>query len=181
MIKDAGELGGDLARALESESNRVFDWAVGKGFETRCPKCEGIGERHFDGQPGKLDGYPTVPCPDCGGTGSGYRNFGEQVALVHSEVSELKEAVAGNLGPWAQEQLLTIHKRLSDMLEDHRTGKNSGPDDHCPEFNKDEIEAADIVIRLMCMAGSYGWRLGRAVEAKIAYNYSRPPKHGKKY
>ena len=149
MIKDAGQAGTDFARFMETLCNGVFRWAVGKGFETECETCGGKG------------GIPVVlsteyrPCDKCNGTGSGYRNFGEQIALIHSEASEL--------------------------LDHHREGKMNEPDAKVPEFTKAEIEAADIVIRTMCMSGAYGWRLGRAIEAKMAYNDVRPYRHGKAY
>jgi hypothetical protein len=175
VIRDAGEFGTDLARSLESESNKVFDWAVGKGFETRCKKCDGQGTISWHEGGDKIE----QDCELCNGTGSGYRNFGEQIALCHSELAELLEAV--NVDTQLYAGLLDVHKKLSQLLEDHRKGQNVEPDEHCPEFTKAEIEAADVIIRLMCMSGAYGWRIGRAVEAKMAFNYTRPPKHGKKY
>lgn len=83
------------------------------------------------------------------------RNFGEQIALVHTE--------------------------LSEMLEAHRKGQGDQPDEHCPEFTKLEIECADALIRLLDICGAYGWRVDEAVAAKHAYNKTREHKHGKRY
>jgi NTP pyrophosphatase (non-canonical NTP hydrolase) len=81
------------------------------------------------------------------------RNFGEQIALMHSE--------------------------LSEALEGHRL--NSPPDEHCPEFSNVEIELADCVIRIMDTCDAMELRLPEAMAAKMEYNMTRPRKHGKKY
>lgn len=80
-------------------------------------------------------------------------NTGQAVALIHSEVSELLEAI-----------------------------RNGNPfDEHCPEFTSAEIESADIVIRVMDLAGGRKWRLGAAILAKMKFNQGRPHKHGKAF
>lgn len=81
------------------------------------------------------------------------RNMGEQIALMHSE--------------------------LSEALEGHREGNN--PDKHCPEFSSVEIEFADCIIRMMDTSHAYGFRVAEAIIAKAKFNNSRPYKHGKKF
>lgn len=71
-----------------------------------------------------------------------------------------------------------VHSELSEMLEANR---KPGYDDKVCEFTGEEAEAADVIIRLLDMAGRYNWRLGDAVVAKMKYNLSRPYKHGKLY
>lgn len=70
-----------------------------------------------------------------------------------------------------------MHSELGEMTEGVR---KPGPDQHCPEFTQEEIELADCLIRAFDYAGAFGLRLAEAIEAKMAYNQSRPYKHGKK-
>lgn len=86
--------------------------------------------------------------------GSEGRNKGEQVALIHSEASELLEAV--RMDPKA-------------------------PSEHCPEITAEEEELADIVVRVMDYAAGHGLNLGKAFVHKMRFNALRPVKHGKKF
>lgn len=82
-------------------------------------------------------------------------NFGEKVALIHSE--------------------------LSEALESYRQHGITEEDHHCAPFNNVEIELADAIIRIFDLAGKLNLKLGPALMAKHAYNKSRPYKHGKNF
>lgn len=72
------------------------------------------------------------------------RNFGEMVALIHSE--------------------------LSEALEADRKGLM---DEHVPQFTGVEVELADALIRIFDLAGSLNLNLGEAFVAKMNYNRER--------
>lgn len=76
------------------------------------------------------------------------------------------------------EQIALMHSELSEMLEGVRKPKQ---DDHCPEFTSEEIEAADTIIRVLDYAHGHGLRIGAALFAKAKYNMERPHKHGKAF
>lgn len=80
----------------------------------------------------------------------------------------------GNDGEW----IALIHSELSELLEAIRTG--NPPDRHCPQFSNAEIEAADAMIRIVSGSKSRGYRLGEAILAKMAFNATRPKMHGGK-
>ena len=85
----------------------------------------------------------------------GDRNVGEALMLVVTEVAEAMEEVrVGRMGTY----------------RDALTGKPEG-------F---EIEIADILIRLFDLAGYLKIDLDEAVRQKIAYNRTRPVRHGGK-
>ena len=80
------------------------------------------------------------------------RNFGEQIALMHSE--------------------------LSEALEGDRT---KAMDKHLSVHPSPAVELADTIIRILDTCAAYGWPIGEILMAKMAYNCGRPHKHGKEY
>jgi NTP pyrophosphatase (non-canonical NTP hydrolase) len=77
------------------------------------------------------------------------------------------------------EIIALIHSELSEALEAMRHG--NPPDDKIPEFTGVEAELADAVIRILDYGTGMGYRIGEAIVAKIAYNPSREPMHGKRF
>jgi len=63
-----------------------------------------------------------------------------------------------------------MHSELSEMLEGVRKGK---PDEHLPHRSSEEVEAADLLIRLFDYAGYRGLDIAGAYLEKRAYNDTR--------
>ncbi len=83
-------------------------------------------------------------------------SFGDRIALVHSELSEALES-------YRADGLIT------EGYLDLDTGKPEGV----------PSELADVVIRVADMCGVYGIDLHEAIVTKLAYNKTRPYRHGK--
>ena len=84
------------------------------------------------------------------------KNFGEVIALMHSE--------------------------LSEAFEEYRNGKNFNETYYENENKPCGIpsELADVVIRIFDFCGGENIDLEKIILEKMEYNESRPFKHGKK-
>ena len=69
------------------------------------------------------------------------------------------------------EQISLIHTEISEAYEGHRKNKT---DEHCTDFLSIEVELADAMIRICDMAGGLNLRLAEAFSAKMLYNHARP-------
>lgn len=83
------------------------------------------------------------------------RSFGDLIALMHSE--------------------------LSEALEEYRNGHaldevyfNDGKPEGVP------VELADVIIRILNFCGQYNVDMEEALRVKMAYNETRPFRHGGK-
>lgn len=82
-----------------------------------------------------------------------YRNNGELIALMHSELSEALEALR------------------------HGNPKS----DHVPKISSLDEEMADLAIRLGDFCASRNIDLEKAIKIKMKYNETREFKHGKQF
>jgi NTP pyrophosphatase (non-canonical NTP hydrolase) len=109
--------------------------------------------------------------------------------LSESSIGELVKSAhqnAVNKG-WYEEprtfgdMIALIHSELSEALEDYRIGHN--PNKVWYEGKKPcgiPIELADACIRIFDMCGYFGIDLEKAIREKMAYNATRPQRHGGK-
>lgn len=99
------------------------------------------------------------------------RNLGEILCLIHSEVSEALEADRNS--NYCNKNINSIFE-IEDNLEFQQKFEASIK-------NTFEDELADIVIRVLDLAGYKNIDLESHIKAKMRYNALRKQKHGKKY
>lgn len=80
--------------------------------------------------------------------------------------------------------LINLHSEVSEAWEAYRGGKLDAPCDKADRMIEPltclEEELADIVIRALDTAETFGVDLERAIRVKHAFNGTRPPRHGGK-
>lgn len=105
--------------------------------------------------------------------------FGDRIALCHSELSEALEEYRNPMS----DDMGTYYRRADGVYVDASTHEYVAMGERCLGLNKPEgvpSELADVVIRIADMCGFYGIDLHKAIEEKLAYNATRPYRHGHK-
>jgi hypothetical protein len=109
------------------------------------------------------------------------RNFGEQIALMHSELSEALEEYRNHRG--MTEIYHECRKKGSICCYcENGLCKCTDISDPC-EYAKPcgiPTELADSIIRIADTCGRYGIDLEEVLKIKMEYNKTRPYKHGGK-
>jgi NTP pyrophosphatase (non-canonical NTP hydrolase) len=102
------------------------------------------------------------------------REFGTTIALVHSELSEaLEEMRVGNRIRPGQPTPMVYYSGGGYVA--------SEPTECCKKPEGVAVELADAVIRIADLCGHLGIDLEKTIIEKMAYNETRPFKHGKKF
>ena len=100
--------------------------------------------------------------------------FGTAIALIHSELSEaLEEMRAGNRIRPGQLVPMVYYSGGGYVA--------SAPTECCKKPEGVAVELADAVIRIADLCGHLGIDLEAAIDLKMAYNETRPFKHGKRF
>lgn len=104
------------------------------------------------------------------------RNLPELLMLVVSELAEAMEAERGGevVSPGRQAMARVY-------ASDYIWNENAVKGFYENMRGTIEEEIADACIRIFDLCGYYGIDLEAWIEAKMAYNATRPAKHGKKY
>lgn len=100
--------------------------------------------------------------------------FGTTIALIHSELSEaLEEMRAGNRIRPGQPVPMVYYSGGGYVA--------SAPTECCKKPEGVAVELADAVIRIADLCGHLGIDLEKVIVEKMAYNETRPYKHGKQF
>lgn len=114
-------------------------------------------------------------------------NFSNELLEVHGSIQVLQRIVhetAINSGWWDEkdfnvgEKIALMHSELSEALEAFRKGVQ--PCDKPIPVNNVEEEFADVIIRILDLAGKMNLDIASALLYKSEYNKTRGYKHGGK-
>jgi len=102
--------------------------------------------------------------------------------ISYTAKSAIAHEIAEDKGFWGKkrtnyESICRIHSKLSEALDALQDPGN--PDEHIPHFTREEAEIADAVIIIMDLGHALNLRIADAIEAKMAFNETRPKLKGK--
>ncbi len=100
----------------------------------------------------------------------GERNIGMLIALMHSELSEALEEYRNSND---RIRCLPIYYSGDEFISNE-------PTECCKKPEGLAVELADVCIRIFDFCGAYEIDLEKAIEIKMAYNKTRPYRHGGK-
>jgi NTP pyrophosphatase (non-canonical NTP hydrolase) len=109
------------------------------------------------------------------------KSMGDYIALIHSELSEALEDFRNGNPPTKVWYEIKGHGLFfsNTQYEEQSSGDltiGDGPRKPCGIPS----EMADVIIRVLDFCGAHGIDIDKAVTEKMAYNKTRPHKHGKK-
>lgn len=78
--------------------------------------------------------------------------------------------------------LMLVVSELAEAMEEYRNGRGKDEIWYGPDGKPEGIpvELADVVIRIADLCGQHGIPLVKAIHEKMAYNKTRPFRHGNK-
>lgn len=101
------------------------------------------------------------------------RTMGDQIALMHSELSDALEDFRDHGYDPSSFLFTTMESDHNDRPVSYWIEHGKKPEGIASEF-------ADVIIRIADTCAHYGIPLEKAIELKMAYNRTRPIKHGGK-